>query len=115
MSEPTDATLLPKQVETSLHRFSEFSQATSDVGDEVSKGPIVLDYNRVAARFYEDQIIGLRRELEKYRAQVRTSGLERATTAGLISAGAQPVAVTGAFKAKMRTPVLDAESTPEEL
>lgn len=114
MSEPT-ATLLPKSVETSLHRFSEFSQATSDIGDEVSKSPVVLDYNRVAARFYEDQIIGLRRELEKYRAQVRTFGFERATNAGLIFAGAQPVAVTSAFKAKMRTPVEDAESAPEEL
>lgn len=114
MSTPT-ATLIPKEVETLMHRFSEFAQATSDMGDEVSKAPMVLDYNRVAARFYEEQILGLRRELDKYRAQVRTWGSQGVFDVGLVFTPSESVAISPALRARMSTPAEEAESTPEEL
>jgi hypothetical protein len=114
MSAPT-ATLNSKEVETLIRRFSEFAQATSDVADEVSKAPAVFDYNRVAARFYEERILGLSRELDKYRAQVRTWGSHGTFDAGLLFTPSESAAISPALRARMNTPAEEAESIPEEL
>jgi hypothetical protein len=114
MSTPTE-TFNSKTVDTLMHRFSEFAQATTDVGEEVSKAPVVLDYNRVAARFYEDQIVSLRRELEKYREQVRTWGAQAVFEEGPVFTATESFAMSPALRARMHTLAEEAESTPEEL
>lgn len=114
MSTPTE-TFHSKKVDTLMHRFSEFAQATSDMGEEVSRAPVILDYNRVAARFYEDQIVSLRRELEKYREQVRTWGSQAPFEAGPMFTATESFAMSPGLRARMQTPAEEAESTPEEL
>ncbi len=114
MSEST-ATSIPKEVETMMRRFSDMAQATSEMADEVSRIPVVLDYNRVAARFYEDQIVRLRREVEKYRVLVQSSGFLRAIGVDLIFSDTACVALTPEFRRKMGSPADDEEFIPEEL
>lgn len=116
MNESTTATVIPKELKDKMQKLMHSAQVTSDLGEEVSRRSIVLDYNRVAARFYEDQILRLKREVEKYQAQVREStNLHLVVDADLIFSPTETGAISNEFRARMNTPAEDATSTPEEL
>ena len=106
--------LISKEVEGLMRRFSESAQNTSDIGDEISRRHVVLDYSRVAARFYEDQIVRLRGEVEKYRAQVR-GPVAQLSNLDLTFTATEGVLLSSEFRAKMGTPSEEADYTPEEL
>lgn len=111
MSSPAES----KEVRALIHRFSESAQATSDIGDEVARQSVALDYNRVAARFYEDLIMGLRKELQKYRAQAQFAFRSESTGGDVLFSPGEPCIVSHEFRRKMNRFVEEAEQTPEEL
>jgi hypothetical protein len=104
-----------KEVEILIHRFSESAQATSDMGNEVARQSVVLDYNRVAARFYEDLIVSLRKEVQKYRTQAQFAFRSESTGGDVVFSPGEPCIVSHEFRRKMNRFVEEAEQTPEEL
>jgi hypothetical protein len=114
MSTSTEKTV-PKQVDALIRRFSDSAQATSDIAGEVGRHRVVLDYDRVAARFYEDLIMRLRKELQRYRAQAQFAFHFESTGGGAVLVPGEPATVSRDFRNKMNRFVEEAESTPEEL
>lgn len=104
-----------KETEAWIRRFSESAQATSEIGDEVARHAVMLDYNRVAARFYEDLIMRLRNELQRYRAQAQFAFHFESTAGDLVFSPGEPTIVSHEFRSKMNRFVEDADHTPEEL
>jgi hypothetical protein len=113
MTPTLDARIATENV---LRRFSESAQRTSEIASQVSQRPIILDYNRVASRFYEDQIMQLRTELEKYRGQLNVAlpQTEIGSTNFVFSA-LPGSAVPHEYRRKMNNFVEEADSLPEQL
>ncbi len=97
-----------------MRRFSESAQRTSEIAGEVSR-VVVLDYDQVASRFYEDQIMRLRKELQKYREQFRSSAHATGIGTDLVFTTESGARVPAELRRKMSTFVEEAESCPEEL
>ena len=106
---------VPKEVDAMIRRFSDSAQTTSDIAGEVGRQRVLLDYDRVAARFYEDLIMRLRKELQKYRAQAQFAFHFESTGGEAILSPGEPGFMSHDFRNKMNRFVEEAEHTPEEL
>jgi hypothetical protein len=115
MTNSTTENPQPTTIETLIHRFSESAQITSNIGDEVSRKPLVLEYDRVAAQFYEDTILRLRKELLKYRAQAQFAFRFESSGDDLSFSADEPSAITREFRKKITRVTEDADHIPEEL
>jgi hypothetical protein len=102
------------RVEYLVAQFARGLQNTSAAPDESTRlFGRRLDYNQVAARFYEEVILELRRELAKYKALAEAEAL--ATSSRFIFVAGAPIEIPPEYRRKMNTSVLGADSVPEEL
>jgi hypothetical protein len=102
------------QLEYLVLQFAKGLQNTSAASDESTRSfGRKLDYDMVAARFYEEIILELKRELAKYQALAEADAL--ATSPRFIFVADEPVVIPPEYRRKMNTPVVGADSTFEEL